>query len=239
MVGLQCGGSDALSGVSANPALGVAADLIMRAGGTVLLSEVPEVRDGIDRLVARTATHGVVRDLIREMAWYDAYLTAGGSDRSANTTPGNKKSGLSKIVEKAMGSITKSGSMPTLGVVAPGERASQKGLLFAATPASDFICGTLQITAGMNVHVFTAGRGTPFGRSEVPVIKESSRAAIWRGVGTIWSISMRAASSLTTGRWQTWGKRSSRRSRSLPVARRREQNDWACATSLPSSTPAQ
>ena len=180
VVGMQCGGSDALSGVTANPALGVAADLIVRAGGTVMFSEVTEVRDGIDRLVARAATPAVAEDLIREMAWYDAYLEAGASDRSANTTPGNKKGGLSNIVEKAMGSICKSGSMPISGVVRPGERASAKGLLFAATPASDFICGTLQLAAGMNLHVFTTGRGTPYGLSEVPVVKVVTRTGLAR-----------------------------------------------------------
>ena len=180
VVGMQCGGSDALSGVTANPALGIAADLIVRAGGTVMFSEVTEVRDGIDQLVARAATPDVAEDLIREMAWYDDYLAAGRSDRSANTTPGNKKGGLSNIAEKAMGSISKSGSMPISGVVRAGEQASIKGLLFAATPASDFICGTLQLAAGMNVHVFTTGRGTPYGLSEVPVIKVVTRSDLAR-----------------------------------------------------------
>jgi galactarate dehydratase len=101
------------------------------------------------------------------------------SDRSANTTPGNKTDGLSNIVEKAMGSIVKSGSAPISGVVAPGERARQKGLLFAATPASDFICGTLQLAAGINLHVFT-GRGTPYGLAEVPVIKVATRSDLAR-----------------------------------------------------------
>ena len=96
-------------------------------------------------------------------------------DRSANTTPGNKKGGLSNIVEKAMGSIVKSGSAPITGVLAPGEKAKQKGLIYAATPASDFICGTLQLAAGMNLHVFTTGRGTPYGLAEVPVIKVATR----------------------------------------------------------------
>lgn len=180
VVGLQCGGSDAFSGVTANPALGIAADLIVRAGGTVMFSEVTEVRDGIDRLVARAATPAIARDLIREMAWYDDYLEMGLTDRSANTSPGNKKGGLSNIVEKAMGSISKSGSMPISGVVPAGERAKKNGLLFAATPASDFICGTLQLAAGMNVHVFTTGRGTPYGLSEVPVIKVVTRTDLAR-----------------------------------------------------------
>ncbi len=180
MVGLQCGGSDALSGITANPALGYAADLLVRAGATVLFSEVTEVRDGIAQLTRRAATPQVAADLVREMAWYDDYLAQGMVDRSANTTPGNKKGGLSNIVEKAMGSIVKSGSMPIAGVVPPGQRAREKGLLFAATPASDFICGTLQLAAGMNVHVFTTGRGTPYGLAEVPVIKVATRTDLAR-----------------------------------------------------------
>lgn len=180
VVGLQCGGSDAFSGVTANPALGIASDLIVRAGGTVMFSEVTEVRDGIAQLTARAANADVAHELIREMAWYDDYLARGAVDRSANTTPGNKKGGLSNIVEKAMGSIVKSGSMPIAGVVPPGERASRKGLLFAATPASDFICGTLQLAAGMNVHVFTTGRGTPYGLAAVPVIKVATRSDLAR-----------------------------------------------------------
>ena len=175
VVGLQCGGSDAFSGFTANPAVGFCADLLVRAGATVMFSEVTEVRDGIDQLTARAATPDVAAALVREMAWYDAYLGRGGADRSANTTPGNKKGGLSNIVEKAMGSIVKSGSASIAGVVAPGERVSGKGLHFTATPASDFICGTLQLAAGMNLHVFTTGRGTPYGLAEVPVIKVSTR----------------------------------------------------------------
>lgn len=113
--------------------------------------------------------------MVREMAWFDAYLDKGRVDRSANTTPGNKKGGLSNIVEKAMGSIVKSGSAPISGVISPGEKLQQKGLIYAATPASDFICGTLQLAAGMNLHVFTTGRGTPYGLAEVPVIKVATR----------------------------------------------------------------
>ena len=118
--------------------------------------------------------------MIREMAWYDAYLEKGRVDRSANTTPGNKKGGLSNIVEKAMGSIVKSGSAPISGVLAPGEKVRQKGLIYAATPASDFICGTLQLAAGINLHVFTTGRGTPYGLAEVPVIKVATRTDLAR-----------------------------------------------------------
>jgi galactarate dehydratase len=180
VVGMQCGGSDAFSGVTANPALGFASDLLVRAGATVMFSENTEVRDGVAQLTARAANADVARALIAELGWYDRYLERGSVDRSANTTPGNKKGGLSNIVEKAMGSIIKSGTAPISGVVPPGERASQKGLLYAATPASDFICGTLQLAAGMTLHVFTTGRGTPYGLAAVPVIKVATRSELAR-----------------------------------------------------------
>ena len=114
------------------------------------------------------------------MQWYDEYLGRGGADRSANTTPGNKKGGLSNIVEKAMGSIIKSGTAPIAGVLSPGEKLAQKGLIYAATPASDFICGTLQLAAGMNLHIFTTGRGTPYGLAACPVIKVATRTELAR-----------------------------------------------------------
>ncbi len=180
VVGVQCGGSDAFSGVTANPAVGFCSDLLVRAGATVMFSEVTEVRDGIDQLTARATTPEVAQAMVREMAWYDAYLDKGKVDRSANTTPGNKKGGLSNIVEKAMGSIVKSGSAPISGVLSPGEKLRQKGLVYAATPASDFICGTLQLAAGMNLHVFTTGRGTPYGLAQVPVIKVATRSDLAR-----------------------------------------------------------
>ncbi|MFC4277789.1 galactarate dehydratase [Achromobacter aloeverae] len=175
VVGVQCGGSDAFSGVTANPAVGFASDLLVRAGGTVMFSENTEVRDGIAQLTARAATPEVAEALIREMDWYDRYLQRGMADRSANTSPGNKKGGLSNIVEKAMGSIAKSGHSAISGVLAPGEKLKTKGLIYTATPASDFICGTLQLAAGMNLHIFTTGRGTPYGLAEVPVIKVATR----------------------------------------------------------------
>ena len=184
VVGVQCGGSDAFSGVTANPAVGFCSDLLVRAGATIMFSEVTEVRDGIDQLTSRAATPEVADAMIREMAWYDAYLGRGGADRSANTTPGNKKGGLSNIVEKAMGSIIKSGTAPITGVLSPGEslrdRGIKSGLVYAATPASDFICGTLQVAAGINLHVFTTGRGTPYGLAEVPVIKVATRSDLAR-----------------------------------------------------------
>jgi galactarate dehydratase len=225
VVGVQCGGSDAFSGVTANPAVGYCTDLLVRAGASVMFSEVTEVRDGIDQLTSRATTPEVAQAMIREMAWFDAYLARGRTDRSANTTPGNKKGGLSNIVEKAMGSIVKSGSAPISGVLSPGEKLRQKGLIYAATPASDFICGTLQLAAGMNLHVFTTGRGTPYGLAPVPVIKVATRTDLARrwhdlmdvnagtiadGTQTIEEVGMamfQMMLEVASGRQHTWAER--------------------------------
>lgn len=182
VVGVQCGGSDAFSGVTANPAVGYMADLLVRAGATVMFSENTEVRDAVEQLTSRAATPEVAEAIVRELGWYDRYLERGRVDRSANTTPGNKAGGLSNIVEKAMGSIVKSGSSPIAHVLSPGEklRPDQRGLVYAATPASDFICGTLQLAAGMNLHVFTTGRGTPYGLAACPVVKVATRTELAR-----------------------------------------------------------
>ncbi|MEI9977095.1 MAG: galactarate dehydratase [Ignavibacteriota bacterium] len=177
VVGLQCGGSDAFSGVTCNPAVGYAADLLVRAGATVMFSEVTEVRDAIHLLTPRAATPEVGRELIREMRWYDDYLAAGASDRAANTTPGNQRGGLANIVEKALGSIAKAGSTAIRAVASHGEKVTSPGLVFAATPASDFVCGTQQL-ASMNLHIFTTGEGSPYGLALVPVLKISSRTAL-------------------------------------------------------------
>ena len=182
VVGVQCGGSDAFSGVTANPAVGFCADLLVRAGATIMFSENTEVRDAVDQLTGRAATPEVADAIVRELGWYDRYLDRGRVDRAANTTPGNKAGGLSNIAEKAMGSIVKSGTSAISHVLAPGDRlrTDQRGLVYAATPASDFICGTLQLAAGMNLHVFTTGRGTPYGLAECPVVKVATRTDLAR-----------------------------------------------------------
>ncbi len=177
VVGLQCGGSDAFSGVTCNPAVGYLADLLVRAGATVMFSAVPDVRAAVHLLTPRAATAEVGRGLIREMRWYDEYLAAGSADRSANPTPGNKRGGLANVVEKALGSVAKSGTSAIRAVASHGDKVTAKGLVFAATPASDFICGTQQL-ASMNMHVFTTGEGSPYGLALAPVVKVSSRTAL-------------------------------------------------------------
>ena len=224
IVGLQCGGSDAFSGVTCNPAVGYAADLLVRAGATVMFSEVTEVRDAVHLLTARAATEQVALDLIREMRWYDDYLAQGQSDRSANTTPGNKRGGLNNIVEKSLGSVAKAGTSALRAVASHGEKVTAKGLVFAATPAGDFMCGTLQL-ASMNMHVFTTGEGSPYGLALVPVVKVSSRTTLaekWpdlidldagriaTGTATIQSVGwelFRLLLEVASGRRQTWAER--------------------------------
>ena len=225
VVGVQCGGSDAFSGVTANPAVGFCSDLLVRAGATVMFSEATEVRDGVAQLTARAATPEVAQAIVHEVAWYDAYLHRGKVDRSDNTSPGNMVGGLSNIAEKAMGSIIKSGTAPIAGVLSPGEKVSHRGLYYAATPAVDYICGTLQLAAGMNVHVFTTGRGSPYGLAEVPVVKVATRTDLARrwhdlmdvNAGTIvegkatiedvgWEV-FQLILDVASGRKQTWAER--------------------------------
>jgi len=174
-IGMQCGGSDAFSGVTANPSAGYAADMLVQAGATVMFSEVTEVRDGVHIIGERCINEEIGKKLAAEMKWYDNYLLNGEVDRSANPTPGNKKGGLSNIVEKAMGSIAKSGTSPIVEVLSPGERPTKKGLIYAATPASDIVCGPCQLASGITLQVFMTGRGTPYGLAAAPVIKVCSR----------------------------------------------------------------
>ena len=175
LIGMQCGGSDAFSGITANPSAGYAADMLVKGGATVLFSEVTEVRDGVQMLAARCVSAEVRDKLAAEMQWYDDYLAQGGVDRDANPTPGNKKGGLANIVEKAMGSIAKSGASPIVEVLSPAEKPTKHGMIFAATPASDIVCGPCQVASGIGLQVFMTGRGTPYGLDVAPVIKVCSR----------------------------------------------------------------
>ena len=175
LIGMQCGGSDAFSGISANPSAGYAADMLVRGGATVMFSEVTEVRDGVHMLAARCPDAHTRDRLAEEMKWYDKYLAEGGVGRDANPTPGNKAGGLANIVEKAMGSIAKSGSSHIVEVLSPAQKPTKHGLIYAATPASDIVCGPSQVASGIGLQVFMTGRGTPYGLDISPVIKVCSR----------------------------------------------------------------
>ena len=145
---------------------------------SVMFSEVTEVRDAIHLLTPRAVNEEVGKRLLEEMEWYDNYLNMGKTDRSANPSPGNKKGGLANVVEKALGSIAKSGKSAIVEVLSPGQRPTKRGLIYAATPASDFVCGTQQVASGITVQVFTTGRGTPYGLMAVPVIKMATRTEL-------------------------------------------------------------
>jgi len=225
LIGMQCGGSDAFSGVTANPAAGYASDMLVKGGATVLFSEVTEVRDGVYLLAERCINEEVGKKLASEMKWYDHYLQEGEVDRSANPTPGNKKGGLANIVEKAMGSIAKSGTSPIVEVLSPAEKPSKKGLIYAATPASDIVCGPCQLASGIGLQVFMTGRGTPYGLAIAPVIKVCSRndmkaqwqdlidinaGAIASGDSTIEEIGTQLFHEIidvASGRKQTWAEK--------------------------------
>ncbi len=175
LIGMQCGGSDAFSGVTANPSAGYASDMLVRGGATVMFSEITEFRDGVHLIAQRCVDKECTDKLAREVGWYDKYLEAGEVDRDANPSPGNKAGGLSNIVEKAMGSIAKSGKAPISEVIGPGEKPSKHGLICACTPASDIVCGPSQVASGIGLQVFMTGRGTPYGLEMAPVIKVCSR----------------------------------------------------------------
>ena len=175
LIGMQCGGSDAFSGVTANPSAGYAADMLVRGGGTVMFSEVTEFRDGVHILASRCVDREQRDKLVAEVGWYDRYLEIGRVDRDANPSPGNKAGGLSNIVEKAMGSIAKSGTASISEVIGPGEKPTKHGLICACTPASDIVCGPSQVASGIGLQVFMTGRGTPYGLEIAPVLKVCSR----------------------------------------------------------------
>lgn len=173
-VGLQCGGSDALSGITANPTFGYVADRLVEYGASVIFSEVTEVRDASHIILSRIKDMNLREKFIKEMKWYDNYLESAHVDRSANPSPGNKAGGLATVIDKAMGSVAKSGSSDIIDVLSPGEIIRKKGLSFAATPASDFVCGTCQLASGINLMMFSSGRGTTYNLRQVPVIKVST-----------------------------------------------------------------
>ena len=172
VVGMQCGGSDAFSGVTANPAVGYASDLLVRCGATVMFSEVTEVRDAIHLLTPRAINEEVGKRLLEEMAWYDNYLDMGKTDRSANPSPGNKAGGLTCLEEKSLGCIHKGGHSPVMAVYDYAKQVEAKqGLVIMDTPGNDPSSVAAMVAGGAQIVVFSTGRGTPTGNPLAPVIK--------------------------------------------------------------------
>ncbi len=181
IMGTNCGGSDAASGITANPSLGLASDLLIAQGGTVILSETPEMI-GAEHVLARRGTNKETRNRIREtISTTENTIKAMGVDvRGDEPTPGNMAGGLTTLEEKSLGAILKGGSTPVVQVIKYAERPSSKGLIIMDGPAHDVACNTGMIASGAQIIVFTTGRGSPIGSPVAPVIKVSSNAELYK-----------------------------------------------------------
>ena len=179
-VALQCGGSDAFSGLSANPSLGVAVDHLVAHGGTGVLAETPEIYGAEHLLLARAATDPVGQTLIDTVAWWERYAEAGQASLDNNPTPGNKAGGLTTILEKSLGAVAKAGSTDLVDVIGYAHPATARGLVFMDSPGYDPVSVTGQVASGCNVVVFTTGRGSCFGCIPAPSLKLCTNTATWQ-----------------------------------------------------------
>jgi altronate hydrolase len=179
-VGLQCGGSDGYSGISANPALGAAVDLLVRHGGTAILSETPEVYGGEHLLARRAASPEVAARLLARIRWWEAYTSRHGMKMDNNPSAGNKAGGLTTILEKSLGAIAKSGTTNLTDVFEFAQPVTTKGLVFMDTPGYDPVSATGQVAGGANLICFTTGRGSAYGCAPSPSLKFSTNTALWQ-----------------------------------------------------------
>ncbi|MEJ6388747.1 UxaA family hydrolase [Gymnodinialimonas ulvae] len=178
-VALQCGGSDGLSGVTANPALGAASDLLVGHGGRVILAETPEIYGAERLLLRRAARKEVGQKLNARLRWWEAYVAMNGGSMDNNPSPGNKAGGLTTILEKSLGAVAKGGATPLNEVVEYGGVPSAQGLIFMDTPGYDPVSVTGQIAGGAQIVVFTTGRGSAFGSKPAPTIKLATNDALF------------------------------------------------------------
>jgi altronate hydrolase len=178
-VGLQCGGSDGYSGISANPALGAAVDLLVRHGGTAVLSETPEIYGGEHLLTRRAVSPAVADKLLARIDWWKAYTARNGMQMDNNPSAGNKAGGLTTILEKSLGAIAKSGTTNLVDVYEFGQRISAKGFVYMDTPGYDPVSATGQVAGGANLICFTTGRGSAYGCAPAPSLKLSTNTALW------------------------------------------------------------
>jgi altronate dehydratase len=179
MVGMQCGGSDGYSGITANPALGVASDLVVRHGGTTILSETSEIYGAEHLLTRRAATVDIGEKLIDRVRWWEDYTARNKGEMDNNPSPGNKRGGLTTILEKSLGAVAKSGSAPLMGVYLFGEKIDKKGFVFMDSPGFDPCSVTGQIASGANLIVFTTGRGSVSGYMPTPCIKIATNSEMY------------------------------------------------------------
>ena len=180
MVGLQCGGSDAWSGITANPALGYACDLLVAQGGTGVLSETPEIYGAEHLLTRRAIDHKTGEKLTRLITWWEDYTARNKGSMDNNPSPGNKKGGLTTILEKSLGAAAKGGTSPLMGVFKYGEPITARGFVFMDSPGYDPASVTGQIASGCNMIAFTTGRGSASGYKPAPSIKIATNTEMYR-----------------------------------------------------------
>jgi altronate hydrolase len=171
VLGLECGGSDGYSGITANPALGVAADLLVAQGGTAILGETPEIYGAEHLLTRRAVSPAVAEDLLARVQWWEQYVERYGASLDNNPSPGNKDGGLTTILEKSLGAVAKGGSTPLTAVYEYAQPVTQKGFVFMDTPGYDPVSVTGMVAGGANIACFTTGRGSVFGSKPAPCIK--------------------------------------------------------------------
>ncbi|CAE6723138.1 UxaA family hydrolase [Paraburkholderia nemoris] len=178
-IALQCGGSDGYSGITANPALGAAVDLLVQHGGTAILTETPEIYGAEHLLTRRAIRPDVGEKIVERIHWWEQYAKREKGSIDNNPTPGNKAGGLTTILEKSLGAVAKSGSSPLMGVYRYAETVDVKGLVFMDAPGYDPMGATGQIASGANLVVFTTGRGSCFGAKPAPSIKVATNTSMY------------------------------------------------------------
>lgn len=178
-VGLQCGGSDGYSGITANPALGAAVDLLVKHGGTAILSETPEIYGAEHLLTARAVTREVGERIVERIHWWEDYTTRNHGEMNNNPSPGNKAGGLTTILEKSLGAVAKGGTTGLMGVYEYAEPVTAKGFVFMDTPGYDPVSATGQVAGGANVICFTTGRGSVYGCKPTPSLKLATNSTLY------------------------------------------------------------
>lgn len=179
-LGLQCGGSDGYSGISANPALGAAVDLLVAHGGTAILSETPEIYGAEHLLTRRAVKPEVAHKLIERIRWWEGYAAMNGGEMNNNPSPGNKAGGLTTILEKSLGAVAKGGTSNLEAVYEYAEAVRTHGLVYMDTPGYDPVSATGQVAGGANLICFTTGRGSAYGCAPAPSLKLSTNSALWK-----------------------------------------------------------
>ena len=179
VLGLQCGGSDGYSGISANPALGAAVDLLVRHGGTAILSETPEIYGAEHLLTRRAVSRDVGEKLIRRIRWWEDYTRRNGNEMNNNPSPGNKAGGLTTILEKSLGAVAKGGTTNLVDVYEYAQPVTAHGFVYMDTPGYDPVSATGQVAGGANLICFTTGRGSAYGCKPAPSLKLSTNSALF------------------------------------------------------------